>query len=184
MDVKGWVSEHPSGEFVAAGILVGIHYLIARRYEGGNWLSWIGPNQRVGVYGTAAGVISLLGGLCAIGVSVMLSGEGDRAKAVRRLYGSVLRRTWVGLLAATFVAAMLCVVAQTMDGRHASGPTIGRWFFEYAVVLSMFAFARLIWLLNALMKVADQDLTDVPRQAAPRLGKNWRNREPEPTSSR
>ncbi|MGH8963767.1 MAG: hypothetical protein ACRDXB_00295 [Actinomycetes bacterium] len=177
MDIRGWISEHPSTEFVASGVVVAGHIALSVRFKDADWLSWVSSEQRVSIYGTGAAVIALLGGLCSIAVSVILSGEGERAKAVRRHYGSVLRRNWRGLILATFAASLLCLVAQTLDGKDATGPTWGRWMFEYALVLAVLSLTRLVWLFDRLMAVFDQDLVDVPRGPAPGLRPRWRARD-------
>lgn len=58
----------------------------------GDWLAWIDSEQRVSQYGTAAGVVSAIGGLSSIAISIYLSSNGERIRAVRRHYQQELRR--------------------------------------------------------------------------------------------
>ncbi|GAA2755891.1 hypothetical protein GCM10009872_12510 [Actinopolymorpha rutila] len=170
----GWVSERPSIDLVAALVLVLAHVSIVRLWGHWNLLSWIPLDQRLGVYGTGATVVSIVGGLCAVAITVYLGAGGDRALAVRRHYSVEVRRNWRSLLSATGVSAMLCLVAQIVD--RSSGPPIAPWLFEFAVLLAVARLLRIIWLFDNLIAVADIDLIDEPRPAAPEVDPRWRDR--------
>ncbi len=170
----GWLSERTVGDLVIAAIAVGGHVLFVRKTGNGDWLTWISHDDRLTVYGTSAGIIAGLGGLASIGIALYQAAGGDRAAAMRRLYGSELRRNWRALLLVAGAAALLCVVAQALD--RTNDPLSARYVWEFALVLAAVRFGRLIWLLDRTLAVVDADLADKPRDEAPTLDPRWASR--------
>jgi hypothetical protein len=131
----------------------------------GDWLSWIESDQRVSLYGTAAGVVSAIGGLSSIAISIYLSSNGERIRAVRRHYQSELRRNWKALLVATALICMGYLVAQGLDDKTDSHSA--RYVFEASMALALIRFLRMLWLLDRMMGINDRDQSDPPAQPAP-----------------
>jgi hypothetical protein len=171
-----WWSEAAWIDYALAAVAVGGHVLVVREAHHGDWLRWSTSSQRLNVYGTGATVISIVGGLSAIAVSVYLAAGGERARAVRRHYSVALRRNWHALLLGTGVAAGLCLVAQILD--VTKDPHSARFVFEFAMALAVFRFLRLAWLFNAMVNIADKDLTDAPLEPAPALSDAWSSKMP------
>lgn len=166
-----WWSEAIWFDYVVTTALVAGHLALVRVYSPGDLASWPDLSQRLSVYSTGATVVSIIGGLSALAISVYLAAAGNRARAVRRNYQEPLRRNWRSLLVGMGVAAGLCLVAQVMDRPGAADPA---WFvFELGVALATLRFVRLVWLFNAIMRIADRDVTDVPRGPAPELDTAW-----------
>lgn len=170
----GWWSEAVWIDYILAVAVVGVHILIVKETGHGDWLRWSSSSQRLSVYGTGATVIAIIGGLSAIAVSVYLAAFGERARTVRRYFSHDLRRNWLALLLGTASSAALCLVAQTLDGPR--DPHSARFVFELAMGLATFRFARLAWLFNSMIKIADRDLTDITRGKPPELSKVWSDR--------
>jgi hypothetical protein len=164
-------SEALGFDYMVPLVLVGGHLLIVRIFSPGDLVSWPDLPQRLSVYSTGATVVSIIGGLSAIAISLYLVAAGDRAHAVRRHYQESLRRNWRSLLVAMGVAAALCLIAQTIDRPRTPDPA---WFvFEVGMGIAAIRFIRLVWLFNAIMRIIDRDLTDFPRAPAPELDKSW-----------
>jgi hypothetical protein len=169
-----WWSEATWIDYVLTAAIVGIHILVITKTGHGDWLKWISSGQRVTIYGTGATIVSIIGGLSAVAVSVYLAAAGERARAVRRYYSVPLRRNWLALLSATVISAGLCLVAQALD--VGKDPHSARFIFEFAMALATFRFIRLIWIFNAMVTIADKDLAAVPREPAPDLSGAWSER--------
>ena len=158
-------------DLVAAAILTFIHIIVVHFFHHGDWLLWINSSQRGTVYSTAALIISALGGLSAIAVTVYMSAEGERARAVRRYHHGSLRKNWRGLLSGAGITAMLCLLAQVLD--VGNDPHDARFIFEFAFILAAIRFARLLWLFDAMMKVSDQDVTEFTPRPPVELDPGW-----------
>ena len=161
-------------DYVASGFFLAGHFLVIRFWGIGDWLTWIGVEQRVSVYGTAAGIVSAIGGLSSIAISIYVTAAGVRARAARRHYPHELRRNWKGLLAGTAFICLACLVAQALDG--AKDPHGTRFIFEFVIALAVTRFLRLLWLFDAMMKMNDLDSTDPDPEAALVMDPHWRQR--------
>jgi len=161
-------------DYIGAALIVGTHFLIVEFTGHGDWLKWISSSQRITVYGTGAAIIAIIGGLSAVAVTVYVAASGERARAIRAFYHSDLRKNWRALLVGLGLSAGACLVAQALDTNH--NPLSSRVIFEAAMSLAFWRFLRLVWLFDAIVAVSDQDLVDVPRADAPKLGRPWRNR--------
>jgi hypothetical protein len=168
-----WSSD-PWVDYALLAVTMTAYIVITRFTRHGDWLRWIGEGQQLTVYGTGATVISIIGGFGAIAVSVYLSAGGERARAVRVRYSSELRRNWRAVILGLGFSAGACLIAQGIDATH--DPFSSRFVFEAAVGFAVLRFFRLVWLFDAMVRVADQDLTDVPRADLPKLGASWRGR--------
>ena len=166
-----WWSEVVRIDYVLAAVAVAIHVAVVEATGHGDWLRWSSSSQRLAIYGTGATVISIIGGLSAIAVAVYLAATGERARAVRRYFSSALRRNWLAILLGTGASAGLCLLAQVLD--EPKDPHWARFIFEFAMALATFRFVRLAWLFNSMIKIADRDLTDLPRGKAPELSEAW-----------
>ena len=171
--VDQW-SVHPWTDYAVTGLVLAAHLLIIRLAKHGDWLSWTSEGQQVTVYGTGATVVSIVGGFSAIAISVYLSAGGDRARAVRAAYGDSLRRNWRAVLIGLGFATLLCLVSQVLDATN--DPYSTRFVFEAAMLLATMRFARLVWLFDQLIRVADRDLTDTPHSSPPQISAAWLGR--------
>ncbi|MEV6859222.1 hypothetical protein AB0M89_36295 [Streptomyces microflavus] len=171
--VDRW-SEAVWWDYVIALVLMSAHVAVVRLWEVGDWLSWIDSEQRVSLYGTAAGVVSAIGGLSSIAISIYLSSNGERIRAVRRHYQSELRRNWKALLVATALICVGCLVAQGLDDKADSHSA--RFVFEASMALAFVRFLRMLWLLDRMMGINDLDQSDPPPRPTPRYDPNWRQR--------
>ncbi|WP_405901822.1 hypothetical protein OG696_41030 [Streptomyces sp. NBC_00656] len=161
-------------DYAIAFLLAAGHVVAVRVWGWGDWLSWIESEQRISLYGTAAGVVSAIGGLSSIAISIYLSSNGERIRAVRRHYQSELRRNWKALLVATALICMGCLVAQGLDNKTDSHSA--RFVFEASMALALVRFMRMLWLLDHMMVLNDRDQSDPPAQPAPRFDPDWRQR--------
>ncbi|MEV5107970.1 hypothetical protein ACFQ7G_19525 [Streptomyces massasporeus] len=175
--VDRW-SEAVWWDYAIALVLVSGHVAVVRAAGRGDWLSWIASEQRVSLYGTAAGVVSAIGGLSSIAISIYLSSNGERIRAVRRHYQSELRRNWKALLVATALICMGCLIAQGLDDKADSHSA--RFVFEASMALAFVRFLRMLWLLDRMMGINDLDQSGPSPRPAPRYDPGWcqRNRTP------
>lgn len=162
-------------DYLAAVGIVGLHFMVVRVASAElPYFTWPSLAQRLGVYSTGATVVAIIGGLSALAISVYLAAGGPRARAVRRNYNASLRRNWRSLLVGMGIAAALCLLAQALD-RPTDVPLA--WFlFELGMSVAGARFVRLVWLFNEVMRIADRDLTDLPRDPAPEVDKAWTSR--------
>lgn len=171
--VDRW-SEAVWWDYVIALVLASGHVMGVWIWGRGDWLAWIGTEQRVSLYGTAAGVVSAIGGLSSIAISLYLSSNGERIRAVRRHYQDELRRNWKALLAATAVICVGCLAAQGLDNKTDSHSV--RYLFEACMSLAVVRFLRMMWLLDRMMAINDRDQSDPPARPAPQFDPDWRRR--------
>ncbi|OIJ63431.1 hypothetical protein [Streptomyces mangrovisoli] len=177
--VDRW-SEAVWWDYVIALVAVSAHVAIVRAMGRGDWLSWIDSEQRVSLYGTAAGVVSAIGGLSSIAISIYLSSNGERIRAVRRHYQQELRRNWKSLLTATALICVGCLAAQSLDNK--ADTHSARYLFEAVMALAVIRFLRMLWLLDSMMTVNDRDQSDPPAQPAPRFDPGWRRQRRSPSA--
>lgn len=175
-DISGWISEHPSIDLAVAAAILTAHVTVTRRGHG-DLLAWLDSAQRQAVYGAGAGVVAVLGGLTAIALAQYRAATGDRSTAIRRLYGPAVRKNWRGILLATGLSSLLCLVALATD--RANDPLSSRFVFEFAVLAWSLRFLRLIWLFDNMLAVSDLDASDEPRAPAPAFHPRWSERKPE-----
>ncbi|MGW1249535.1 hypothetical protein [Streptomyces sp. NPDC002535] len=171
--VDRW-SEAVWWDYIIALLFVSAHVVAVRIWGRGDWLSWIESEQRVSLYGTAAGVVSAIGGLSSIAISIYLSSNGERVRAVRRHYQDELRRNWKALIVATALVCMGCLAAQGLDNPVDSHSA--RFVFTASMALAVMRFLRMLWLLDQMMGLNDRDQSDPTPRPAPRYDPDWRQR--------
>lgn len=159
-------------DYVAALVAVSVHMIILIIFHPDMWFGWPGDTQRLVVYSSGATVVSIIVGISAVALPVYLAAGGERAKTVRRQYPKSMRKNWRTLLSGMGLAAGLCLAAQIIDRSSSPEPS---WFtFELGIAIASTKFIRLVWLFDAIIKIADRDLTDIPRRPAPELDESWR----------
>ena len=158
-------------DYVATAVVVAPYFTATALIGHGDWLRWISADQRLAIYGTGATIISIFGGLCAVAVTIYITVDGERARAVRASYNRDLRRNWRSLFIGLGLSALACLAAQAVDLRHDSMSS--RIIFVAAMVFAIWRFVRLIWLFDAMIGIADQDVSDVGPMPAPKLGPAW-----------
>jgi hypothetical protein len=154
-----------------ASVAVGVHVLVIRLTRSGDWLTWIGSSQRTDLYAAAAGVVSAIGGLSAIAISVYTAANGERLREVRRAHQLQLRRSWRSLLQGTALCCVLLLVALALDRER--DPLSARFICEFAMAFACLRYPRLIWLFDKMMQVTDADLIEPSRAPAPARDPNW-----------
>jgi hypothetical protein len=160
--------------------MIGAYFVATKLAHGGDWLRSISADQRLAVYGTGATIVSIVGGLSVVAITIYITANGERARAVRTAYGKGMRRNWRALFVGLGLSSLSCLVAQAIDGEH--DPLSSRVLFVAAMLFAAWRFLRLLWLFDALIGVMDKDLTDTGRLPAPALGKAWKEPE-QPLSS-
>jgi hypothetical protein len=158
-------------DYAATAVVVTPYFIITSIVGHGDWLRWISADQRLAVYGTGATIISIFGGLCAVAITIYVTIDGKRAQAIRARHNRDLQRNWRSLFIGLGLSALACLAAQAIDVRH--DPLSSRIVFVAAMIFAIWRFARLIWLFDALIGVADQDLSDNGPLPAPKLGPAW-----------
>lgn len=167
-------------DYVVAGLGVGAHVLTVRATGSGDWLSWIGSSQRTDLYGAAAGVVSAIGGLSAIAISIYTASNGDRLRAVRLHHRNELRKSWRSLLQGTALCCLLFLSALSLD--RGKDPLSARFIFEFAMAFAGLRFTRLIWLFDKMMHLSDVDLSEAETHTTPVRDPNWLRRRQRSTS--
>lgn len=158
---------------VAVGVQLTLIISGATRQLG---IHWPDLDQRVSAYATGATVVSVIGGLSAVAVSVYLAAAGERARAARQHKGTALRRNWRALLVGMALSAGMCLLAQVVDGGAPAERITAESIFLFGIVLAATRFVRLLWLFNAIMRIADRDLADEESPPAPSVGARWRKK--------
>ncbi|MFJ4755003.1 hypothetical protein [Streptomyces sp. NPDC088763] len=166
-------------DYLLAAVTLGAHIMTIRVTRSSDWLSWIESSQRTDLYATAAGVVSAIGGLSAVAISLYTAANGERLRAVRAQQHKELRRSWRSLLQSTALCCLLLLTALSLDRDR--DPHSARFLFEYAMVFAALRFARLIWLFDRMMQVTDADLTEPEGVGVPVRDPDWlRNRQQNP----
>jgi hypothetical protein len=169
--IEDFWADHLRIDYLVAGAAVCTHVFTVRGTGSGDWLSWIDSSQRTDLYAATAGVVSAIGGLSAIAISIYTAANGERLRAVRLHHQGELRRSWRSLLQATALCCLLLITALSLDRK--GDPLSARFVFEFALVFAALRFARLIWLFDRIMQISDADLAEPPRVAAPARDPNW-----------
>jgi hypothetical protein len=164
-------SEATWADYAATALMVGPYFAVTRIIHKGDWLRTISPDQKLAVYGTGATIVSIVGGLSVIAITIYITISGDRARAVRANHTRNLRRNWRALFVGLGLSALSCLAAQAIDVPH--DPLSSRVLFVAAMVFAAWRFLRLLWLFDALVGVLDSDAIDPERVPAPELGKAW-----------
>jgi hypothetical protein len=158
-------------DYVATGAMVIPYFLVTKLLGHGDWLRWLSADQRLAIYGTGATIISIIGGLGAIAVTIYITADGARARALRVGQNRYLRRNWRALFIGLGVSALACLAAQVIDVNYDAMSS--RIVFIAAIVFATWRFIRLVWLFDAMINIMDHDLTEIPRLPAPELGRTW-----------
>ncbi|MFF2385711.1 hypothetical protein [Streptomyces sp. NPDC058108] len=172
--IADWWAENLWIDYLVAASVVGTHVLVIRKTGSGDWLSWVDSSQRTDLYAAAAGVVSAIGGLSAIAISIYTAANGERLRAVRRHHQIGLRRSWRSLLQSTALVCSLLLAALALD--RAKDPISVRFVFELAMVFAGLRFARLIWLFDRMMHVSDADSAEPDPVATPARDPDWLRR--------
>ncbi|MEH0532773.1 hypothetical protein SAMN06272781_0009 [Streptomyces sp. 1222.2] len=164
-------AQHLWIDHVAAVAVVATHILVIRLTGSGDWLQWIDSSQRTDLYAAAAGVMSAIGGLSAIAISIYTAANAERLRTVRRQHQGQLRRSWRSLLQGTAWCCLALLAALSLDREH--DPLSVRFLSEYALTFAALRYPRLIWLFDRMMQVSDMDLPEPERAPAPVRDPNW-----------
>ncbi|MDT0382133.1 hypothetical protein RM572_25560 [Streptomyces sp. DSM 42041] len=172
-------SEHLHIDYLIAATVVGTHVLTVRGTGSGDWLKWIDSGQRTDLYAAAAGVVSAIGGLSAIAISIYTAAHGARLRAVRGRHSAKLRQSWRSLLQGTALVCLLILSALSLD--REKDPMSARFVFEYAMVFAGLRFGRLVWLFDTMMRISDADLLENGSVPTPVRDPHWLRRQPDRT---
>ncbi|MFC7018067.1 hypothetical protein ACFQMH_41595 [Streptomyces viridiviolaceus] len=167
-------AEHLWIDYLVAALIVGSHVLVIRTTGSADWLSWIDSSQRTDLYAAAAGVVSAIGGLSAIAISIYTAANGERLRAVRRNHQIGLRRSWRSLLCGTALVCTLVLSALSLD--RDKDPVSARFIFEFAMAFAALRFSRLIWLFDRMMQISDADSAEPAPVATPVRDPDWLRR--------
>ncbi|MFK0115141.1 hypothetical protein [Streptomyces sp. NPDC090994] len=167
-------AEHLWIDYLAAALVLCAHILTIRTTGSGDWLSWIDSSQRTDLYAAAAGVVSAIGGLSAIAISIYTAANGERLRAVRRHHQVGLRRSWRSLLCGTALVCALLLSALALD--RDKDPASARFIFEFAMAFAALRFFRLIWLFDRMMRVSDADSAEPEPVVTPVRDLDWLRR--------
>lgn len=165
-------SEATWADYAATALMVAPYFAVTRFVHSGDWLRSVSSDQRLAVYGTGATIVSIVGGLSVIAITVYITANGDRVRTLRARFGKSMRRNWRALFVGLGLSSLSCLVAQAINGDH--DPLSSRVLFVAAMVFAAWRFLRLLWLFDALIGIMDSDLTDTDRLSAPELGPAWR----------
>jgi len=169
-----WWSEATWVDYALPVLLVGGHLTLVVTLSPGTAFNWPDAAQRLAVYNSGATIVSIIVGLSAVAIPIYLAADGYRARSVRRQRADPMRKNWRGLLSGMGLAAGLCLTAQIVD--RPAQPLWAWFIFEIGIVVALAKFVRLVWLFDAVVKIVDSDLTDVPRLPAPDLDDAWRKK--------
>lgn len=157
-----WI-DHRWTDVCVAGVVVGIHGIVVWQTGRYDLLSWVGASDRRGAYSAFAVVVSLTGAFGGVAISQLGSAKGPRAKALKKLVGRDLARSWRSIYVGSLGAALVAIVALMLDsttpipGHNAA---VARWAFEVAIVFSVMRFARVAALFEPMINAFAKDDAD------------------------
>jgi hypothetical protein len=157
-------TKHPVADVLIAGLLVLVHWLVARKLGVGPFLDAIPSAQRPALYGACAIVVSLTGTLASVTVAQYLTGKGDRMRILKRSHGARIGSTWRAVFRGSFLVASMLLAAYALDSRP-SPSNIGMWIFEAAALLAVVRFLRLSYFFGGVVDVLARDSIDADEGA-------------------
>ena len=155
--MKDFWSDHPFLDGIAA-LLVGaaVGFVVPP-------LEFMETDARAGLYGSASGVIALIGGLGTVALAAYTGSTGRRMLMLRKQQGRTVRRNIRWVLVSTSAAALLAWASPAIE---AARPEVAWGAICTAVVWCGLTALRQAWLIGHLIAIADADATDEPLPAA------------------
>lgn len=157
--MNSW-SDRPTFDLLIAAALVGAHAVLVYRYKMGNVLEWADQAQRLAVYASGAGLMSLIAGFTGTAIAQYGSSSGPVVSALKSAHGIAIRRNWLNISGWLLVGTILCLASMAIDTNN--GPRGSQWVFEVAFALAILKFARLLFLFNLILSSLDLDLVETP----------------------
>lgn len=115
--------------------------------------------KRVSLYSSSAMVISLTGTLGSLSVGQYLSGRGDRVMALKRALGPAVGNVWRTTFLGSAGAAVMVLIAIGLDSVKSPG-IWGPLLFEFAALVGLLTFLRLVLLFSRVIGLVVQDDVD------------------------
>jgi hypothetical protein len=154
------LAERPALDYLAAGLLVGLHLMLIRKTGSGDVLMWGDREVRKDVYMTFVAFITFVGGFGVLALSTYTAARGPRVGMLRSHAGRELRRTLLAGLTGPVVTAVVIIAVMSADVRDADKVGL-RFVGEAAIFFGLVRLLRLGYVMRALITAHDQD------QAAP-----------------
>jgi hypothetical protein len=153
LGLANWWGEHPAVDLAAAVVLTVIGYLITRKWHAINPLATAENTQRMAVYGAGAGLMSLIAGFTGTAIALYGSSSGPVATAVRKEYGSQIRKSWSSIIATLLASSVLSIVAMMIDAKNT--PRFSDFLFLGCLFAACVSFIRLVIVFKLIMVTAD-----------------------------
>lgn len=160
-------SDHPAVDFFAVLLIVGSHFVAVKLSGHGDFLSWPATEGRIATYAAGAGVMSLIAGFTGSAIAQYGSSSGPIVDVLRRTFGKRIRRAWVDICTWLLVAAVLCILAMSIDGKTETRGS--QWVFEFAMCIGISKFIRLIFLFHLMLKASDNQSSGQSGRPLPQM---------------
>lgn len=140
----------------AAVLAIVVMHGLAYRFTGAPGPAALGVDlpTTIAVGASLAGYAGIIGGFGSVVAVFGLSRDSDRFSRLRAIAGSGLKANWIAPTAGAYGAALVALIAIALAGKHDSASW---WLYEWALLESVHAGLRLIWLLRLLLRVVDAD---------------------------
>lgn len=160
-------TDHPSADLLATLIIAGSHFAVVKVYRHGDILSWPSTDGRIATYAAGAGVMSLIAGFTGTAIAQYGSSSGRIIDALRKSFGAKIRHNWIDITKWLLASAILCIIAMSLD--RESGTYGSQWVFEFALVIAIFKFGRLLFLFGLILDATDKQGTQPASPEIPKL---------------
>lgn len=163
------ISDRPIVDTLAAAAVALLHAMVLVRWAD-PW-SAVSSSDRMTIFASGAAVVAVVAALAAVGMAA--GGNGPRAQAIRKHHAPELRRNWRALVLVSAVSPCVVILAQVVE---ANGETWAPYVFEFAVLWTLIRMARLAWLIEALTKAEDLDISEPERRGPMPLNQDFLDR--------
>lgn len=113
------------------------------------------PDAALATFLGFAAVVAILAGFAGVVIVFALSAGSERFVLLRHGGADRLEANWVSPVATSFAAAFGCLGCAVLS--MTSHPAWAWWLFEFLLLISALASARLMWLLRRLVVLVRED---------------------------
>lgn len=144
---------HPTLDIASAAIIVCFHLFLVWKFAALKMLPWSDSPQRLAVYAAGAGMMALIAGFAGTAIALYGSATGPAMQQLRESHGRTIRKNWKSILGWLLISAVLCLFSMVVESKESTN--FSEWSFEFAILMSIWKFCRLIFVFHLVMRSVD-----------------------------
>jgi hypothetical protein len=157
---------HPGIDLLLTLLVISTHLLLVYAWRVPDIIGAADPGQRVAIYGAGTGAMSLIAGFTGNAIAQYGTAPGAVAQQIRSRFGLTIRKNWSSIIRWLLTSVILCIIAMIAGSGKTSNDS--EWIFEFALLISIGKFCRLVYLFRLVMSVTDFE-SGRPAPKTPRL---------------